>query len=227
MMENRCMIYKVVEHFISINGEGCRAGQLALFIRMKGCNLHCTYCDTKWANEANAPAVDMTLDEIVALVQNSGVENVTLTGGEPLLREGMPELLRRLSGIPGISIEIETNGSVDLAPYADIAENILFTMDYKLACSGMEEQMHLPNFDALREKDTVKFVVGSREDLLRAREIIGQYGLIGRVHIYLSPVFGSIDPKEMVDFMVEYRFNKVNLQLQLHKFIWDPDQRGV
>ena len=226
-MENSCMIYKVVEHFISINGEGCRAGQLALFIRMKGCNLNCAYCDTKWANEADAPAADMTLDEIVDLVRNAGVENVTLTGGEPLLREGMPELLERLAGIPGISIEIETNGSADLAQYADIAENILFTMDYKLACSGMEERMYLPNFDVLREKDTVKFVVGSREDLMRAKEIIGQYGLMGRVHIYLSPVFGSIDPKEMVDFMTEHRLNKVNLQLQLHKFIWDPNERGV
>lgn len=221
------MIYKVAEHFISINGEGSRAGQLALFIRMKGCNLNCDYCDTKWANEAGAPAEDMTLDQIEELVRSSGVENVTLTGGEPLFRTGMKELLGRLAQIPGISVEIETNGSVDLAPYVDLADNIIFTMDYKLACSGMEKKMHLSNFGILKKKDTVKFVIGSPADLMRAEEIIGQYELAGRVHIYFSPVFGSIDPKEMVDFMVEHRLNKVNMQLQLHKYIWDPDERGV
>lgn len=227
MMGNSRMTYKIVEHFISINGEGPRAGQLALFIRMKGCNLSCAYCDTKWANESGAPAADMTLDEIEELVRGSGVENVTLTGGEPLFREGMKELLRRLAALPGVSVEIETNGSVDLAPYADIAENILFTMDYKLACSGMEKYMHLPNFDILKGKDTVKFVVGSRADLTRAKEIIDRYRLLGRTNVYFSPVFGSIDPVEMVHFMMEHRLNKVNLQLQLHKFIWDPEKRGV
>lgn len=221
------MVYQVVEHFVSINGEGCRAGQLALFIRMKGCNLNCSYCDTRWANDADASAVEMTLDELEDLVRNCGVENVTLTGGEPLFREGIRELLERISQIPGICVEIETNGSVDLRPYADIADNISFTMDYKLACSGMEERMYLPNFEILREKDTVKFVIGSQDDLMRAKEIIERYGLQGRVHIYFSPVFGSIDPKDMVAFMMEHRLNKVNLQLQLHKYIWDPNERGV
>lgn len=220
-------VFQVVEHFISINGEGYRAGQLALFIRMKGCNLSCEYCDTKWANEPDAPATSMTTDEIEALVRKSGVDNVTLTGGEPLMREGIAELLERLSGIPGISIEIETNGSVDLRPFAEIADNILFTMDYKLACSGMEKRMYLPNFELLKEKDTVKFVIGSRADLERSKEILGKYRLPGRVHVYFSPVFGSIDPQEMVAFMVEHRLNKVNLQLQLHKFIWDPNEKGV
>lgn len=220
-------VFQVVEHFISINGEGYRAGQLALFIRMKGCNLSCEYCDTKWANEPDAPATSMTTDEIEALVRKSGVDNVTLTGGEPLMREGIAELLERLSGIPGISIEIETNGSVDLRPFAEIADNILFTMDYKLACSGMEKRMYLPNFELLKEKDTVKFVIGSRADLERSKEILEKYCLPGRVHVYFSPVFGSIDPQEMVAFMVEHRLNKVNLQLQLHKFIWDPNEKGV
>lgn len=221
------MTYQVVEHFVSINGEGCRAGQLALFIRMKGCNLNCSYCDTRWANEQDASTAEMTLEELEELVRSSKVENVTLTGGEPLFRQGMKELLTGLSEIPGISVEIETNGSVDLKPYMDIAENISFTMDYKLACSGMEERMYLPNFEILREKDTVKFVIGSRQDLTRAKEIMEQYELQGRVHIYFSPVFGSIDPKDMVAFMMEHRLNKVNLQLQLHKYIWDPNERGV
>ena len=220
-------VFQVVEHFISINGEGYRAGQLALFIRMKGCNLNCGYCDTKWANQPDAPAIEMTTDELEVLVRESGVENVTLTGGEPLMREGVRELLERLAGIPGISIEIETNGSVDLEPFAGIADNILFTMDYKLACSGMEEQMHLPNFGLLKKKDTVKFVIGSRADLERAKEVLDKYQLPGRVHVYFSPVFGSIDPQEMAAFMTEHRLNKVNLQLQLHKFIWDPNEKGV
>jgi 7-carboxy-7-deazaguanine synthase len=220
-------VYEVVEHFISINGEGYRAGQLALFIRMKGCNLHCAYCDTAWANEPDAEAVVMSAEEIETLVRTSGVMNVTLTGGEPLLRGGMAELLERLAAIPGISIEIETNGSVNLAPYAEISDNISFTMDYKLACSGMEKKMYLPNFKLLKEKDTVKFVIGSQADLLRAKEILEKYDLPGRVHVYFSPVFGAIDPKDMVAFMTEHRLNQVNLQLQLHKFIWDPNEKGV
>lgn len=221
------MTYQVVEHFISINGEGYRAGQLALFIRMKGCNLNCEYCDTKWANDKDAPDKIMTIEEIESLVRDSQVENVTLTGGEPLLRDGMKELLERLANIPNVTIEIETNGSVDLMPFANINKNIIFTMDYKLACSGMEEKMYLPNFDILKEKDTVKFVIGSQEDLLKSKEIIETFQLQGRTHIYFSPVFGSIDPKDMVTFMIDNRLNKVNLQLQLHKFIWDPNEKGV
>ncbi len=219
--------YPVAETFVSINGEGVRAGQLSVFVRFTGCNLHCSFCDTMWANAPDAPHTSMTAAEICDAVCKTGVRNVTLTGGEPLLRKGMGALLRRLSKQPELRIEIETNGSVDLTPFAGLSPAITFTMDYKLPGSGMEAEMCTNNLRLLSPDDTVKFVAGSREDLLRALEIIRQYDLTHRCHVYLSPVFGRIEPAEMVAFMQEHVLNDVTLQLQMHKIIWDPNMRGV
>lgn len=219
--------FKVVEKFVSINGEGVKVGQLAVFIRFLGCNLNCEYCDTKWANKADAQYEVMNEFEIYKYIKDTGIKNVTLTGGEPLFRENMDVLLRILGVDEGLNIEIETNGSIDISQYLDSCKNISFTMDYKLSSSGMEEQMCLDNMQHLRDIDTVKFVVGSIKDLERAKDIIKKYELTGKCHIYLSPVFGMIDPKDIVEFMKNNYMNDINLQLQLHKFIWDPDKKGV
>ena len=219
--------FKVAEIFTSINGEGTKAGQTAVFVRFTGCNLNCSYCDTKWANEPNAEYKLMTDREILSRIKETGIKNVTLTGGEPLLREGIHELLEEIAKDGFLQAEIETNGSIDLKPFCDIENRPSFTMDYKLPSSGMEKHMCLENFEILEKKDTVKFVSGSREDLKKALEIIRKYDLSRRCHVYISPVFGSIEPAKIVDFMVENKLNDVNLQLQLHKFIWDPNMRGV
>ncbi len=219
--------YDVVEHFVSINGEGPLAGELAVFVRFKGCNLACRYCDTRWANQSDAKAVAMTADEIYQTIQDTGIRNVTLTGGEPLWRPGIDLLLRRLCSDPHLHIEIETNGSIDLAPFAVLPYPPAFTMDYKLSCSGMETSMRTDNFALLTKKDTVKFVVGSLKDCKRAARIINEYHLIGKCHLYLSPVFGSIAPADIVEFMKANRMNGIRLQIQMHKVIWDPDRRGV
>lgn len=108
--------YQVVEKFVSINGEGRRAGELAAFIRFKGCNLQCSYCDTSWANEPGGESERLTKEEILSWIRETGVKNVTLTGGEPLLREGMEELIEAILEDPSQRVEIETNGSVDLKP---------------------------------------------------------------------------------------------------------------
>lgn len=221
------MIYKVVETFISINGEGQHAGELALFIRFAGCNLNCNYCDTRWANQPDVVYQEMTETEIKALVADSGVRNVTLTGGEPLLQPGMYQLLEIVGSLPDIRIEIETNGSVDIGPYMTLIRRPAFTLDYKLPGSGMEAGMNTENYRYLTKEDTVKFVISDKADLTRAREIIEQYQLEGRCGIYYSPVFGRIRPAEIVDDMIEHRLNGVHMQLQMHKFIWDPEQRGV
>lgn len=221
------MIYKVVETFISINGEGQHAGELALFIRFAGCNLNCNYCDTRWANQPDVVYQEMTETEIKALVTDSGVRNVTLTGGEPLLQPGMYQLLETIGSLPDIRIEIETNGSVDIGPYMTLIRRPAFTLDYKLPGSGMEAGMNTENYRYLTKEDTVKFVISDKADLTRAREIIEQYQLEGRCGIYYSPVFGRIRPAEIVDDMIEHRLNRVHMQLQMHKFIWDPEQRGV
>lgn len=219
--------FKVAEIFTSINGEGTKAGQTAVFVRFTGCNLNCSYCDTKWANEPNAEYKLMTDREILSRIKETGIKNVTLTGGEPLLREGIHELLEEIAKDGFLQAEIETNGSIDLKPFCDIENRPSFTMDYKLPSSGMEKHMCLENFEILEKKDTVKFVSGSIEDLKKALDIIRKYDLSRRCHVYISPVFGSIEPAKIVDFMVENKLNDVNLQLQLHKFIWDPNMRGV
>ncbi|MGN1014784.1 MAG: putative 7-carboxy-7-deazaguanine synthase QueE [Butyricicoccus sp.] len=218
--------FPVAEIFTSINGEGVLAGQLAVFVRFCGCNLHCSFCDTMWANQENVAHQVMSAQEIVQAVAAEGVNNVTLTGGEPLLQPELHDLLTLLSERPQLRMEIETNGSLDLSPYLDIPR-VTFTMDCKLPGSGMYEQMRMENFALLRPEDTVKFVAGDREDLQCALEVIQQHGLTQRCHVYLSPVFGKIEPSEMVEFMKEHTLNNVNLQLQMHKVIWDPNARGV
>ena len=214
--------FHVAESFVSINGEGQKAGELALFLRFTGCNLRCSYCDTRWANEPDAPFTLRSTQELVGLAQGFGVRNITLTGGEPLLQSGIADLIAALCR-KGFAVEIETNGAVPLAPFYDTDAS--FTMDYKLPSSGMESRMCAVNFGYLRETDTLKFVCGSHEDLVRAKEIIDEYQPVCK--IYLSPVFGRIEPAEIVDFMKTQHMTNVRLQLQLHKFIWHPDARGV
>lgn len=219
--------FQVVETFVSINGEGRRAGELAVFIRFFGCNLNCSYCDTKWANEPDVKFRWMSEEEIYEYVKETGVRNVTLTGGEPLLRPDMEILLTKLLADSSLRVEIETNGSVDLTTFAKLPFSPSFTMDYKLAGSGMEENMNRNNFSLLTLEDTVKFVVGSKEDLERSAQIIAEEKLLERTAIYFSPVFGKIEPEEIVNFIIERKLNDVRVQLQLHKFIWDPDKKGV
>lgn len=217
---------KVVEMFASINGEGPCAGELALFVRFQGCNLRCSYCDTMWANAPDCPYTKQPPEDIVAKILQSGIRNVTLTGGEPLLQPEMPALLTLLADHPELRVEVETNGAVDLAPFCKTSRPV-FTMDYKLPSSGWERAMHVENFALLKQEDTVKFVCGSAEDLERAEQVIAEQELTKRCHVYLSPVFGAIKPAEMVEYMLAQRLNGVRLQLQLHKFIWAPDRRGV
>lgn len=221
------MVLQVVEKFVSINGEGRRCGQLATFIRFAGCNLNCGYCDTAWANDRKVAFDPMTAEEVYAYIKDTNVTNVTLTGGEPLLQQGMGELLELLSQDPELYVEIETNGSVLLSKFSDLENPPSFTMDYKLPSSGMERMMALENFDHLTEKDTVKFVSGSMADLEKALELINKYKLTEKTSIFISPVFGDIELESIVDFMKDNQMNGVNMQVQLHKIIWDPNERGV
>lgn len=221
------MNFKVVEKFISINGEGIRCGQLAIFIRFAGCNLNCSYCDTMWANEKDVNFEYMSSAEIYEYIKSTGVKNVTLTGGEPLLQDGIVELLEMLSKDKELHIEIETNGSVNLENFSKIENSASFTMDYKLPSSNMEDKMNLDNLSYLTKKDTIKFVSGTLEDLQKVKYIIDKFNLIEKTNIYISPVFGKISMDSIVEFMKDNKLNEVTLQVQLHKVIWDPSERGV
>lgn len=221
-------MYEIVEKFVSINGEGKLSGQLALFIRFAGCNLNCSYCDTSWANESDVEYEVMTKEEIYDYIKQTKVKNVTLTGGEPLIQNGIYELLESLSQDSDICVEIETNGSVSLEKFQDIKVNPpKFTMDYKLPSSNMEDKMILGNFKYVKEKDVVKFVAGSMEDLEKSKYLIERYNLNNRTNVYISGVYGNIEAEDIVEFMKENNLNNVTFQLQLHKFIWDPNQKGV
>jgi 7-carboxy-7-deazaguanine synthase len=218
----------VVEKFVSINGEARRAGQLAVFLRFKGCNLNCSYCDTKWANAKSAPSEKMSVSELVSYVEESKAINVTLTGGEPLLQPNILPLIKALCD-KGHRVEIETNGSVDIAEAksAGGGDRVAVTLDYKSPSSGMEDRMLLDNYSKLDSMDTVKFVCGSTEDLDRAREIINRFKLTDKCSVYISPVFGTLPLEDYVEYMKAHCMNNVTFQLQMHKFIWQPDMKGV
>ncbi|MDE6026158.1 MAG: putative 7-carboxy-7-deazaguanine synthase QueE [Lachnospiraceae bacterium] len=220
--------FKVVEKFVSINGEGKRAGELACFIRLAGCNLHCNYCDTAWANEPHVACELMTSDEIYEYVVGTKVQNVTITGGEPLKDENITELLTKLSSNEYLRIEVETNGSIPITKFGMIADNITFTIDYKLLGSGMTSEMRIENFETARRKDTIKFVVSNHADLLQTKNIIQMYGLDDNsATVYISSAFAEMEPKDIVQFMIENNMNNIKYQLQMHKYIWESDRKGV
>lgn len=228
---------KIVEIFSSIEGEGSRSGVLCTFVRTFGCNLRCKYCDTKYSYEGN-DFVEMSIDEIVEHVNKLGNKCVTLTGGEPLIQDNIEELIVKLIN-SGHWVNIETNGSISLYdlyknlsnyeyPVHALYDNLMITMDYKCNCSGMTENMCLENFQQLEENDVLKFVVSSDEDLKQALFILENYAQeLDNVDVYISPVFGQVDMKDIVEFMKEHNMQNVKLQVQLHKIIWPVDMRGV
>ena len=226
-MENNMGKFKVVEMFSSINGEGQKAGQLAYFVRFAGCNLRCSYCDTMWANEKNVPFLLMSEEEIYEKIKESNIHNITLTGGEPLLQQNIDRLLKLLSRDESLNIEIETNGSIDIKELKKISDKISFTLDYKLPGSGMDSFMNMDNYAVIGKNDTVKFVVSDKNDLDKTKQIIEKYKLTDKTAVYISSSFNSIKPEQIVEYMLKENMNGVRLQLQMHKYIWEPDRKGV
>lgn len=222
-MEDRT--YKVNEIFCSIDGEGVRTGLSTVFIRLYGCNLKCSYCDTRYSCENNEYK-EMTLLDILEKVLSYGVPRVTLTGGEPLIHEGVRDLINSLV-LNDIEVNIETNGAVNLDKFWEFryTDRVIITMDYKCASSGMEDRMILSNLQLLQPKDVIKFVVSSYNELEKMEYILEESGCKARP--YVSPVFGAIEPKELVQYVLDNNLNNVTVQVQLHKIIWNPNMRGV
>lgn len=217
---------RVNEIFKSIDGEGLRTGELTTFIRLAGCNLRCSYCDTCYALK-NSNGTEMSVDEIVKMAKKYDYKNITLTGGEPLIHRDVDSLISKLCE-NGFYVNIETNGSVPIDKYI-LNKNILITMDYKLPSSGVEKNMNLNNLEKLRKNDVLKFVIG-KDDFDKIKQIIEKYSI--KSYIYLSPVFGEVEPFEIVDFMKIMHTqgidtSKMRVQVQLHKIIWNPNERGV
>lgn len=225
---------KIVEIFDSIDGEGLRTGQTAAFIRLAGCNLRCSYCDTLYALFGESEPCDyteMTVDEVFERV-NKAFGRITLTGGEPLLHSESVRLCNMLADC-GCEVNIETNGAVDIESFLEKIsrkDKVFFTIDFKLPSSGMTDKMLWHNFEVLRPCDVVKFVVGSDEDAQMMLDITKKLNAIynEKPHIYAGAVFGSYEPSKLVDLITgNPDLYNVVFQLQIHKVIWSPEMRGV
>lgn len=211
---------KISEIFLSIDGEGPRAGYLATFIRTFGCPLRCSYCDSLYALEGN-DFVGMSIDLIMQEVEELGCKRVTLTGGEPIIQSDALALVSELAA-NDYEVQIETSGAVDYIPYLSMG-NVFVTADWKCPSSGMADRMLRDQVKYLRDIDVLKFVVGSKEDLLEMKEMYDKTA----AQIFVSPVFGKIEPKDIVEFVKENRLYDARVQLQLHKYIYPVDMRGV
>ena len=210
---------KVNEIFYSLQGEGITTGYPTVFIRLTGCNLRCAYCDTVYAYEEG---LEISVNKIADRVKEYGAHYVCITGGEPLLQKAELKLLLPL--LSKYTVTVETNGAVALG---DLATGCCrFAMDIKTPGSGMEDHTEFSNLEYLNQNDEIKFIIGSRNDYEFAKEIMAKYNLEGKVLVTFSPVFG-FEPRYLAQWILEDRLNWVRLQLQIHKYIWDPAARGV
>ena len=211
---------KVCEIFVSIQGESSYVGLPCTFVRLTGCNLRCSYCDTTYAY---AEGEDRTEEEIVREVSKAGIPLVEITGGEPLLQqEEMLDLTARLIDA-GYDVLIETNGSVSIRP---IDSRAVVIMDVKAPASGMSEKNDFSNFACVKQKDEIKFVLSDRNDYVWSRSIVQGYGLAKRCTVLFSPAYGALLPRELAGWIVKDRL-AVRLNLQLHKYIYGPEERMV
>ncbi|HVI93516.1 MAG TPA: radical SAM protein [Anaeromyxobacter sp.] len=209
---------RVTEIFFSIQGEGTRAGRPCAFVRFTGCDLRCVYCDTAYAFHGGR---DLGREEILAQVARFPTRFVLLTGGEPLLQRDLPELARELLA-RGYEVAVETHGQ---RPLDALPREVVRIVDVKTPGSG-EPATDLGWLDRLEPHDEVKFVVCSEDDFRWSREIVRRHRLEGRVHVLFSPVWGSVEPRELARWLLESGLD-ARLSLQIHKVIWGADVRGV
>ena len=229
---------KITELFKSIEGEGIRTGYVCTFIRTFGCNIRCVYCDSMYSNEVcdDVIIMDLSIQEIVDECKRLKTPYVTVTGGEPLIQKDIDNLLAALLK-SGFKVNVETNGAVDIKPHRDkifaelgpvYCNELFFTIDYKSISSGENKSMVSMNFDYnLERRDVVKFVVGSQEDLDDMKRMVKHIRNYCDCPIFVSPIFGMIEPKQIVEYLKDNDMFDVRMQLQIHKFIYPFDMRGV
>ena len=210
---------KVCEIFTSIQGESSYAGMPCTFIRMTGCNLRCTYCDTTYAYEEGT---ELSVEEILGQAEKGGIPLIEITGGEPLLQGGVHALMGRLLQ-KEFAVLIETNGSQNIE---EIDPRVRIILDLKTPGSGMSDRMDFSNLSRIRRNDEVKFVLTGRTDYEWSREIIHSYQLSDRCHILLSPAYGILPPEKLAQWIIADRL-PVRLNLPLHKYIFGIERRGV
>ncbi|MBN1833134.1 MAG: radical SAM protein [Deltaproteobacteria bacterium] len=215
------MSLKINEVFYSIQGESSFAGRPCVFIRLTGCNLRCSYCDTQYAYEEGN---SLKIKEILAEIGSYECRLVEITGGEPLLQKETPALIQRLLD-EDYEVLLETNGSQDIDR---VDRRCVRIVDIKCPSSGEEEKNDLKNLNILTDKDEVKFVIGDRRDYEYAKRVLNLIPVYStRIRAaHFSPVFGKIEPKTLAKWILEDHLD-VRLHLQLHKLIWGQGQRRV
>jgi 7-carboxy-7-deazaguanine synthase len=213
-------IMKVNEIFYSIQGESSFIGWPCAFIRLTGCDLRCTYCDTQYAFYEGT---EMSIPEILQVVHTFATRLVLVTGGEPMLQKSVHELFQKLLE-RDYTVLVETGGHVSLA---EVDPRVHKIMDLKCPSSGMESHNDYDNIDHLRQGDELKFVVGDRRDFDWACKVVRRYNLISRVGaVFFVPVYKKLSYAELADWVLKCGIS-VRLQLQLHKIIWPHAERGV
>lgn len=208
------------EIFHSIQGESTHAGRPCVFVRLTACDLRCRWCDTPYAFHEGRK---MSVDEVVADVEARGCPVVEVTGGEPLLQADVYPLMQRLLDA-GKTVLVETGGHRSIA---QVPDGVVRIMDVKCPGSGESEKNDWSNLALLKPADEVKFVIADRIDYEYARAIVQRENLTARVTAVLfSPVHGKLDAKQLAEWVIADRL-EVRVQLQMHKYIWTPETRGV
>ena len=210
--------FNVVEIFSSIQGESTFSGVRCTFIRLSGCNLRCSYCDTDYAYSGGE---ELTITEIIKRVEEFETPIVEITGGEPLMHKGVDELAQELLNLHK-EVLIETNGSYSIKT---LPKEVVKIIDIKTPTSGEGDSFLQENLAFIDSKDEVKFVIGSQEDYNWSLNFIKSSSIVTDKVIF-SPVWGALEPQELTKWIVQDR-SPVRLGLQIHKFIWDAEKRGV
>lgn len=208
------------EIFHSIQGESTHAGRPCVFVRLTACDLRCSWCDTPYAFHEGRK---MTVEDVMSRVREYGCDVVELTGGEPLLQKDVYPLMQRLLD-EGRTVMIETGGHLSVD---DVPEGVVRVIDVKCPGSGESASVHWGNLERLRPTDELKFVIKDRGDYEFARDVVARYGLTSKTAAVLfSPVHGVMNARELAEWILADGL-PVRLQLQAHKYIWDPATRGV
>ncbi len=213
------VMLKINEVYKSIQGESSKAGLPCVFVRLTYCNLRCSYCDSEYAFYEGK---DFSIEEIIEIVKSYNCNLVEITGGEPLFQKEVLELMTKLCD-NGFEVMIETSGSLSIK---EIDNRVLIIMDLKCPSSKMMKKNLYENIHYLKPIDEVKFVIGNREDYEWSKEIIKKYEIDKKCKILFSVVFESLKPVDLVNWILEDNLN-VRFQLQMHKYIWNPKQKGV
>jgi 7-carboxy-7-deazaguanine synthase len=210
----------VNEIFHSIQGESTYTGRPCVFVRLTACDLRCAWCDTAYAFHEGRK---MTVDDVLAAVGRYATDLVEITGGEPLLQADVYPLMERLLAM-GKTVLLETGGHIDISR---VPEGVVRVMDVKCPASGESERNHRENLDRLRPVDELKFVIHDRADYEFARDMVRRLQLADRcAAVLFSPVHAAMNLRSLAEWILEDAL-PVRLQVQLHKYVWDPDARGV